>query len=107
MRRHGATLYQGESYSEFTEQWDDAFGRLPPSSEAIRLINTQSEILLEELNQPLSSVFRRRQAIAYMLEQCILLCAVLPVDQIRDRRRMRLIRRMAERIRRLVRGDGL
>ena len=100
-------LFQGESYSEFTEQWDDAFGRLPPSSEAVRLVNTQSEIIEEALNQPLSTVSQRRQAIAYMLEQCVLLCATLPVGRIRDRRRMRVIRRMAEKLRRVTRGDGL
>jgi len=107
MPREDALLFQGEPYSEFVEQWDDAFGLLPPAEEAVRLINAQSEIVEEALNRPLTSVVRRRQAVAYMLEQCILLCATLPVFSVGDRRRMRMLRRMAQQMRRVARGDGL
>lgn len=104
----GAPLFQGEAYAEFKEDWDDAFGRPPPVSDAIRMINSQSEIIDEALHQPmLNSTAQRRQTIAFLLEQCILLCSTLPIAKARDRRRFRLVRLMAERARRIARGDGL
>jgi hypothetical protein len=101
-------LFQGEAYAEFKEDWDDAFGRPPPSADAIRMINAQSELIDEALHQPLlTSAVQRRQALAFLLEQCVLLCATLPAIKARDRRRFRLVRLMAERARRIARGDGL
>jgi len=107
MVKDAVILFQGESYAEFKESWDDALERPPPLTESIRLINTQTEIVEEALNRPLSSVVQRRQAVSYMLEQCVLLCAALPVDRPKDRRRLRKLRRMAEQMRRVARGDGL
>jgi len=100
-------LFQGEAYAEFKELWDDAFNRAPPMSEAIRLINTQSSIIEESLNQQMMTISQRKQVMVYMLEQCIMLCSVLPVDRAHERRRFRVIRRFAERMRRVTRGDGL
>jgi hypothetical protein len=40
-------LFQGEPYAEFKEEWDDYLERPPPVAEAIRLINTQTEIVEE------------------------------------------------------------
>lgn len=102
-------LFQGEAYAEFKEVWDDAFGRLPPPSDAIRMINSQSELIVEALDQPMmNSISQRRQTLSFLLEQCILICATLPVNNDRkSRRRFRLVRQMAERARRISRGDGL
>jgi len=98
-------LLQGEPYSEFKESWDDCE---VPSHEAIRLINSQTEIVEEALNQPsLRGSRGRRQCVAYMLEQCILLSAVLRSNSLGERRRFRVMRRMLERARRIARGDGL
>ena len=107
MFNNAAVLFQGESYAEFKDTWDDCLEHPPPMSEAIRLINTQTEIIEEALNRQLSTILQRRQAISYLLEQCVLLSAALPADRMKDRRRMRVLRRMAERMRRIVRGDRL
>lgn len=40
-------LLQGEPYAEFKEEWDDYLDRVPPLADAIRLVNTQSEIIEE------------------------------------------------------------
>ncbi len=101
-------LFQGEPYSEFKEEWDDDFsGRPLPVSEAVRLINSQTEIVEEALNQPMKGSTKRRQCVAYMLEQCILLSCTLLSSKQRERRRSRVLRRLLERARRVVRGDGL
>jgi hypothetical protein len=99
-------LFQGESFAEFREEWDDD-QRTPPMIEAIRMINVQTEIIEEALNQPMNSPLRRRQVMAYLLEQCVLLCATLGSERMRDRRRFRRIRRFVEQARRISRGDGL
>ena len=98
-------LFQGESFAEFREEWDGGL-RSPPMVEAIRMINIQTEIIEETLNQPMDSPLRRRQAIVYLLEQCVLLCATLGSGQVRDRRRFRRIRRLVEHARRIARGDA-
>ena len=101
-------LFQGEAYAEFKEDWDDAFGLPLPPADAIRLINSQSELIDESLHQSmLNSVTQRRQTIAFLLEQCVLLCSALQTDRARDRRRFRAVRLMVERARRISRGDGL
>ena len=97
-------LFQGESFAEFRDEWSD---RLPPVVEAIRMINIQTEIIEEALNRPIDSPLRRRQAVAYLLEQCVLLCATLGCERMRDRRRFRRIRRLVEQARRISRGDSL
>ena len=100
-------LFQGEPFSEFKEEWDDAFDRPPPLSDAVRMINSQTEIIEEALNQPMNTSLQRRQVVAYLLEQCILLCATIPADRAQERRRFRMIRKRAEKLRRIARGDGL
>jgi hypothetical protein len=100
-----AMLFQGEPFAEFREEWDN--DEPPPIHEAARLINIQAEIIDETLNQSIRSSLCRRQAIAYLLEQCVLLCAALPSAQASDRRRFRRIRRLVESARRIARGDGL
>ena len=98
-------LLQGEPYSEFKESWDDCE---VPSHEAIRLINSQTEIVEEALNQPSLRCSRgRRQCVAYMLEQCILLSSVILSSRLSERRRFKTLRRALERARRVARGDGL
>jgi hypothetical protein len=100
-------LLQGEPYFEFKEIWDDDT-RAVPLQEAIRLINSQTEIVEEALNQPtLRTSTGRRQCVAYMLEQCILLSSVMISGTPAERRRFRGIRRALERARRAARGDGL
>ena len=100
-------LLQGEPYFEFKEVWDDDV-RSVPAQEAIRLINSQTEIVEEALSQPsLRSGKGRRQCVAYMLEQCILLSSVILSDMLAERRRFRALRRVLERARRVARGDGL
>ena len=98
-------LLQGEPFAEFKEEWDN--DREPPMHDAVRMINIQTEIIEEALNQPINSPTRRRQAIVYLLEQCVLLCATLTCEQAQDRRRFRRIRRLVEKARRITRGDGL
>ncbi len=100
-------LFQGEPYSEFREGWDDELGRPLPVAEAVRLINAQTEIIEEALNQPLMTTTGRRQCVAYMLEQCILLTCTLHSGGQRERKRFRVLRRCLEKARRVVRGDGL
>jgi len=100
-------LFQGEPFAEFREEWDNADNEPPPNQEATRLINIQAEIINETLNPSIRLPVNRRQAIAYLLEQCVLLCAVLPSAQASDRRRFRKIRRLVEHARRITRGDGL
>lgn len=97
-------LFQGEPFAEFREEWDGSH-RAPPMVEAIRMINFQTEIIEETLNQPMDSPLRRRQAIVYLLEQCVLLCATLGCERLRDRRRFRRVRRLVEQARRISRGD--
>jgi len=100
-------LFQGEPYAEFREEWDDYLERPPPPADAIRLINTQTEIVEEALNQPMVTSAQRRQCITYMLEQCILLSSVMRPNSLGERHRFRVLRRMLERARRVARGDGL
>ena len=40
-------LFQGEPYAEFKEDWDDYLERPPPVADAVRLVNTQTEIIEE------------------------------------------------------------
>ncbi len=40
-------LFQGEPYAEFKEEWDDYLDRPPPVADAVRMVNTQSEIIEE------------------------------------------------------------
>lgn len=95
-------LSQGESYAEFKESVSR-----PPFLDAVRMINGQTELIGEVLNQPLNSDIQRRQAIVYLLEQCILLSAAIPSKKRREMRRFQLVQRQIEKIRRVVRGDNL
>ncbi len=106
-------LFQGEAYSEFVEEFDsnaDDHGttnKQPDLLDAVRIINEQSEIIVENLNEMKNTVKDRRQSIAYLLEQCILIASALPTSNPKDRALFRRVRRLVERARRLTRGDRL
>ena len=96
-------LFQGEAFAEFTEEFD---GTRPPSMvDSIRIINEQSEIIVENLNEMKNTVRDRRQSIVFLLEQCILLSASLPTTLPKDKARFRRIRKHVERAKRIARGD--
>jgi hypothetical protein len=99
-------LFQGEAFSEFVEEYDGVQQK-PDVVDSIRIINEQSEIIVENLNEMKNTVRDRRQSIAYLLEQCILLSAMLPTTQPKDKALFRRIRRHVERARRITRGDNL
>ena len=98
-------LLQGEAFSEFMEEYSRE--KLPNTTESIRIINEQSEIIVENLNEMRNTPRDRRQSILYLLEQCILISSALPTSNERDRTRFRRVRRLMERARRITRGDGL
>ena len=94
-------LFQGEPFAEFMDSG------LLTHTDAIRIINSQSEIIIENLNEPKHTSRSRRQAIIYMLEQCMLLAAALPVTREKDRRRFRKIFHAVEKARRVTRNDAM
>lgn len=98
-------LFQGEAFSEFVEEYDSV--KQPDLLESIRMINTQTEIIIENLNEMKNTVKDRRQSIVYLLEQCILISSALPATNPKDRILFRRIRRHVERAKRLTRKDGL
>jgi len=107
-------LFQGGAYSEFKEEFDNTNNnreeegfKLPDLVDAIRIINEQSEIIVENLNEMKNTARDRRQSIAYLLEQCILIASALPTADQKDRVLFRRIRRRIEQARRLTRGDRL
>ena len=95
-------LFQGEPFAEFMES-----DLMITHTDAIRIINSQSEIITENLNEPKHTPRSRRQAIAYMLEQCMLMAAALPVLHGRDRMRFRKIFLAVSRARRFTRNDNM
>jgi hypothetical protein len=98
-------LLQGEAFSEFIEEYSGE--KLPDITESIRLINEQSEIIVENLNEMRNTPKDRRQSILYLLEQCILISSALPTTNWKDRVRFRRVRRLMERARRITRDDEL
>ena len=73
-------LFQGGSFCEFI---DDFSGSKPPSMiESIRIINEQSEVIVENLNEMRNTVHDRRQTILYLLEQCILVSEHRQISQV-------------------------
>ena len=94
-------LFQGEGFAEFMES------ERITHTDAIRVINSQTEIIVENLNEPKHTPRSRRQAIVYMLEQCMMLAAALPVPREKDRVRFRKIIRAVEKARRVTRNDTL
>jgi hypothetical protein len=98
-------LFQGEAFSEFIDEYDGV--HQPSMVESIRIINDQSEIIVENLNEMKNTVRDRKQSIVFLLEQCILLSSLLPTTQPKDKALFRRIRRHVERARRITRGDGL
>jgi hypothetical protein len=98
-------LMQGEAYSEFMEEFE---GIKPPTlTDSVRMINEQSEIIVENLNEMKNTVRDRRQSILYLLEQCILISSALPTPNPNDRILFRRVRRLVEKARRLTRKDEL
>jgi hypothetical protein len=100
-----SALFQGEAFSEFTEEYSS--NNPPTVIEATRMINEQSEIIVENLNEMKNTVRDRRQTMLYLLEQCILISSALPTENIRERTQFRRIRRLVEKARRLTRRDQL
>jgi hypothetical protein len=98
-------LLQGEAYAEFLEEFNGA--NQPTLTESIRMINEQSEIIVENLNEMKNTVHGRRQSILYLLEQCILISSALPTPNQKDRVIFRRVRRLVEKARRLTRRDEL
>jgi hypothetical protein len=99
-------LFQGEAFAEFVEEYSG--GEKPPSViESIRMINAQSDVIVENLNEMKNTVRDRRQTMLYMLEQCILISAALPTESTKERIQFRRIRRLVEKARRLTRRDRL
>ena len=98
-------LFQGEAFSEFIEEYDGV--KQPNLLDSIQMINEQSEIIVENLNEMKNTVKDRRQAITYLLEQCILISSALPTSNQKERALFRRIRRHVDKARRLTRGDRL
>jgi hypothetical protein len=96
-------LFQGEPFAEFMESGST----MTTHADAIRIINTQTEIIVENLNEPKHTPRSRRQAIVYLLEQCMLLAAALPVLHSRERVRFRKIFLAVSRARRFARNDNM
>jgi hypothetical protein len=92
-------MQQGEGFREFTTEYN---GGPAPATEAVRMINSQSEEIVESLNGMKGTTDSRRQVMIYLLEQCILLGSALPVEHTKERIRFRRIRRLVEKARRLA-----
>jgi hypothetical protein len=97
--------------------------------DSIRIINTQSEVIVENLNGMRNTVHDRRQTILYLLEQCILVphffynciaftalyhdfvfthfqtqvSAAVPTKKPKQRNHFRSLRRLVEKARRFLR----
>jgi hypothetical protein len=98
-------LFQGQAFSEFIEGFEE--GRPPTLTESVRIINDQSELIVENLNQMKNTIRERRQSILYLLEQCILISSAIPTEKEKDKARFRRVRRLIEKARRLTRRDTL
>jgi hypothetical protein len=105
MRNRRMPLLQGGAYSEFIEEFDGI--KQPTLTEAVRIINEQSEIIVENLNEMKNTAKDRRQTMLYLLEQCILISSTLPTPNAKDRVLFRRVRRLTEKARRLTRRDRL
>ena len=89
-------LNMGDAFREFRDRFDH--GRPVEPSIAVRLINLQSEAIADGLESQVRSVNQRRQIIAYLLEQCILLSSdMFHPRGAAHRRRFRRLRRAIER----------
>ena len=60
-------LFQGEAFAEFVEEYGSG-ERLPTVIESIRMINAQSDVIVENLNEMKNTVRERRQTMLYLLE---------------------------------------
>jgi hypothetical protein len=98
-------LFQGEAFSEFAEEYNG--DKLPDIIDSIRMINAQSDVIVESLNEMKNTVRDRRQTMLYLMEQCILLSAALPTENKKEKNQFRRIRRLMEKARRLTRRDRL
>lgn len=93
-------MQSGDGFREFVEGFS---GDGPvPATDAIRMINSQSEEIVESLNGMMSTANSRRQTMVYLLEQCILLGSALATDSAKERIRFRRIRRLVNRARHLA-----
>lgn len=93
-------LFQGEGYANFKEHSRE-------SSDGVRrCVVSQTELIAFNLETELklSSLRSRRQAISYLLEQCVMLCEGSPMQE-HERRRMRRVSRLVSRARKTVRRE--
>lgn len=97
-------LFQGEAFAEFKDLLESH--TQIPYCDAVRLINTQTEIITNELSLPQNTPSQRRQSIVFLLEQCLMLCT-LPNKNNHQVSRFRRIVRLVHRARRVARADLL
>ena len=97
-------MFEGEGYSLFQER-----GRKNVSTDAAkRFINAQAELIAFNMKKELklTSTRSRRQAMSYLLEQCVLLCEAFPAPMREpERRQMRRVCRLVKRAKNAVRGE--
>ena len=99
-------LFQGAAFAEFREVFDSG---LPVShTDAVRVVNEQTDIIMESLGAQMRTDVQRRQSVVFLLEQCIMLCSgMIPSPDPSSRKRFKRIRRAVERARRAARVDGM
>jgi hypothetical protein len=105
LHQMASPLFQGGAFSEFMEEYSR--DRLPSLVDSIRMINEQSEVIVENLNEMKNTIRERRQTIVYLLEQCILISSALPTETPKERIQFRRIRRLVAKARRITRKDRL
>ena len=97
-------FFQGEGYADFKEKGKNKVS--PVLSK--HFVVAQTELIAHNLEKELklASTRSRRQAMSYLLEQCVLLCEAAPLSiRPRERRKMRWVCRLVERARRAVRRE--
>ena len=92
-------MQQGEGFAEFVHEYN---GRTAPAVDAVRMINAQSERIVESLNGMTRTARTRRQTMLYLLEQCILIGSAFPAESTKERILFRRLRRHVEKARRLA-----
>ena len=87
-------LYQGEGFADFKDR------KRVSAQKAKKYVTAQAELIAFNIEKELKlqSLRSRRQAISYLLEQCVLLCSINKRE-----RRMRWVLRLVNRARNAVR----
>lgn len=97
-------FFQGEGYADFKEK---GMRRVSPDL-GKHFVATQTQLITHNLEKELklASTRSRRQAMSYLLEQCVLLCEAAPLsNRPHERRKLRWVSRLVERARRAVRRE--